>query len=219
MIGDLNGIIYCIEIQTERERADSRRFVWSYDRDMISRFLMQHNIDAASVKWYVFLKEDFNQYKKMLEPEYELSVFHMKSFRDNKVYSVVSSLDFISDALEDVCEALCDALMLGPCSLRCEIEVFRKIVDIIDEIPYAHVYDCDIADVPTENDWDEHYTYSDDGEMKNNMDLSITYDPMYDKMRGTGLQPITLESYIRSFTQALIREETRHGHEERYIHV
>ena len=204
---ELDPFVFCLEFSTEFKNSSvdwgSNRCVWSHHREDIDLFMTQHNFNPDAVKITAFLREDMEHHMDLMQSEYRLQKFKLMSSIDHKVYTIMTSTEFITDAVQDVCEELCDSLLLGPCALRCEIEVFRKIVDIINELPYAYVYDADIAEVPSESDW-EGYRYNGE-EMIANLDLSYTYDPMYDLVNTSAVQSITIEAYIRCFTGNVIK--------------
>lgn len=193
-------VVYAIEFHVG-DTKNTPYFVWSPYPEDIQRFVQQHNLSKLDIKWMILLDEDRDEYIDIICPEYYAETYKFQSAQDRKVYTVITTREFLSKAVDDVADELSDALQFGPAALRGEISIFRTVVDLVDSLPYSAVLDADIADTLHDSYemGSERHDY-DPYDPDFMPDRTFTFNSMHDTSLQDGLQPITLETYVRTFT-------------------
>lgn len=186
MSGDM---IYVIEFFPQRSK--EHYYVWSHQKYMVEMFMKQHYLDDSKVRWIVFPWEELEDHLDEVREEYLLDRYLMGSNDTGIIYTIITSDEFIELALNNLCDALTSMLTFGPCALRGDLEAIDEIIRLINDLPYTYVYDGEIAEE------------SDDPDCEN-VDYSYTYDGVFTIRNPDTVLVLTVESYIRTFTNTLL---------------
>lgn len=195
----MNGdMIYVVNFYPECKRS-SGYYVWSHHKEYVDTFVKQHYLDPTCIRWIVFPWEELADHLDEVREAYMLEPYRIGSNDSDVIYTVITSDEFMEQALTDLCDGLTELLTLGPCALHGEHECISKIIDLVNALPYSYVYDAEIADASGDEECE-------------NVDYSYTYDGIF-AHRGdlSYVQPLTLEAYIRSFTNQLLNGGSKNG--------
>lgn len=186
MSGDM---VYVIEFFPNNVK--EHYYVWSHDKSMVDMFMKQHCLDNNKVKWDIFPWEEIEDHLDEVRDEYLLDRYKMGSNDTGIIYTIITSDEFIELALRNLCDALKELLTFGPCALRGDLEAIDELLGLINKLPYSYVYDGEIAEA------------SDDPDCEN-VDYSYVYDGVFDYRDPNQVLVLTVESYIRTFTNTLL---------------
>lgn len=188
----MNGeMVYVLNFFPEHAKSDGY-FVWSHHKEYVDTFIRQHFLDPTNIRWIVFPWEEVEDHMDEMKEESKLEPFRLGSNGSDVIYTVITSDEFMEQALQDLCDGLTELLTLGPCALHGEHEAIAQIIDLVNKLPYSYVYDAEIADASGDEECE-------------NVDYSHTYDGIFAHRYDTErVQPVTLEAYIRSFTNQLL---------------
>jgi len=188
----MNGeMVYVLNFFPEHTNSDGY-FVWSHHKEYVDTFVKQHFLDPTNIRWIVFPWEEVEEHMDEMKVESKLEPYSLGSNGSDVIYTVITSDEFMEQALQDLCDGLTDLLTLGPCALHGEHEAISQIIELVNKLPYSYVYDAEIADASGDEECE-------------NVDYSHTYDGIFAHRYDTSrVQPVTLEAYIRSFTNQLL---------------
>lgn len=186
---------------------DGHFTVYSDRRDFMDMFLRQHGFSLEHAYVDVLSVHDVQPSSlntSLLQP------YKFKSNNSDEVFTIITAEWLISSAVDETCSDLSGTLMLGPASIRGDIEIFNIINQLIDMLPYVYVRDEKLIDGDSGNmfEEEEENRYCDRPTALDLYDqYSLTGDDMdvylYESMHSarTGeIQPITVERYVHSFT-------------------
>lgn len=174
-------------------------------------FLLQHNFTDSPMDAITVIPED--EYDQG-EYRYTLEKYLFRSNKSKELFTVMTCPDFVDFAVETTCNDLVDSLLFGEAILRRDIEIFKLIGDLIHSLPHTNIMDFSLADVDSTDDTvPEHIT--DILEMRKtycNKIGCVTEDDgsyyVHQSMEfdrcDTLPQPITIESYVASFTERMV---------------
>lgn len=175
--------------------------VYADNDSVLKLFLNQHNFSNYD---HCIEYGNFNINRT---PEALIEPFKFRSNKFKGTVTVMTTCDFVTNAISDVGTELSSTLVFGTPALRGEIEIFKLISDLIDKLPYAYIIDQYIL-----ND-DEYYSYIESNKRDDfdNDYLSFTFDEdslcesLICASATDDIQPITLEAYVEYFTSILLK--------------
>lgn len=191
--------------------------VYSTSMDDIKIFLNQHSFPSYCTDFVKVVTLD-----DVGVSEYNISQLRHYLFRSNKHpgenYDIVTSYKFIQEAIEHVGQLLSDSLTFGTPAVRTEIEIFKIINDLVDQLPHATVLDHTLIDGDSgqaySNDWERYLskfakvTNIDEYTLQYSVNTDMIIESILDdsEMTTYEIQPITLESYVKYFTIMMVDE-------------
>lgn len=180
-------------------------------RDYMDMFLKQHNFNMETSHVNIIGFEDFDS-----EAEDTLKPFVFRSNATNEQFVVITTERFVSDAIDEVCSMLSDASLFNDVMFRSDTELIDTVTELINSLTFGVVINHTLMTDDGEfisNDW-ERYTkakkmYNTDG-WEHPVGDDYLYEMMYEVYNSSlslsKPQPITIESYIRSFRETLTDE-------------
>lgn len=171
--------------------------VMTLDRNMMTRFLLQHGFDPDHANIEVSYDDD-------LMDECELHEYTFGSRKRDRLYKLVTTAEIVAMVVKEVCDDLSQTLTFGACVMRGEIEIFDTITKLIESLDFGVILDHRNADTSG-------YDVADDREYCNGYPYyesfarDVDQDDLYDSVHNESyykkeVQPITLESYVNIFT-------------------
>lgn len=134
-------------------------------------------------------------------------------YSDTDVYTIYTTDDFVSDAVQAVCAELAEYLVFGDVLIRTNIELMKTISDLIGELKYVYVLDHGSIDGDTgelySQDFEKYVKVFDPFMVpaEDGFDDAYIYDSMTHAMLSQEIQPITLEAYVSSFASIVTDEQ------------
>lgn len=187
--------------------------VYTYNLEDLKLFLSQHgfNTENNSNVEVTYDTEGIDD----ADRDY-VRIYTVGSRKRDQLYRIATTETIVSSVIMEIGSELSEAMTFGACALRGEIEIFKRITDLISELDYVYVKDGIVADT-TDDDYEKYhvnngYPYYED--IAKNADDSFLYDELYsDAVPQKQVQPFTIETYVNIFTDIYIigRKMKQHG--------
>lgn len=177
-------------------RNDDEHIVASYDKERIKLFLMQHGFDPNIQRIDITTNDGIDE-SDMLE-EYTYG-----TRKRDHLYKIITTPRIVTTVVNEVGNDLSEAMTLGVCALRGEIEIFDRIAHLIDELDFVYILDGIKADTEYDLYDSEEYVngYPYYESFARDRDTSTLFDQLHDEsFHKKSVQPITLETYVSIFT-------------------
>ena len=202
---EVNDVIFRFQFRSKAANASYLTYtVYSYKREDMLLFLKQHNFDLNHVHVDILeiAGEDFNE-NDILQPY----LFGTNSSED--VYTIMSTISIVDDCILNTAQTLANTLLFGPPIIRTDIELFRVINDLINELPHVYILDHTLIDETNDSMYSpDHSKYikSWDGETPDPGDDVYVIESLYNCSILQEIQPITMEGYVSNFTSMMVDE-------------
>lgn len=187
----MNGDVMYIFVLRFNMGYEPSEVVWSDSAEMIEEFIKQHGMNRDCVNITVLNETTIEGYPTTFHDNNKLIAYKMGSNSDGKIKTIITTEQYLTDALQGVCEELSDYMVFGDAITRTDIQMIDKIQKLIDELHYGLVFDYSIAD-------DRDYCEYEDVRMYP-YDRSIIFDAISDSSTVKDIQPITYEAYAHYF--------------------
>lgn len=177
-------------------------YVWSHEENVIHIFMNQHNMSIDKVDVRVStLEECASTYDPLLTDTDELQPYKFKSNSSKDVITLYTTENILSELITYICDVFTRTILkFGEAVTREDVELFDRIVELIDSLPYACVYEFQLLDDPRLNCGYINGGYIDRSEDLEHEDYSITYDNLIPRPVDK-VQPITIEAYVHFFVR------------------
>ena len=190
--------------------------VYSDDIDLIYRFLYQHNFDPNASIIENLSEKEANDEDVELEMHL-LTVKKLWSNDDKKFHEVVTSDYLFELAVDYVAEELEGFLLFGPTILRRDIQVIDIITHCLETIPFCTILDLqlledDLLNDLSDNSWKAVKKRIDQIKNHHNHDVydnAYLYAILYDSCHYDKIMPITLEAYVKSFVDYVVKPDMK----------
>ena len=185
-------------------RPDDRQLVQTDDPELMERFLFQHG----------FNKDNHNVRVVQDDPEEidegcRLKVYTFGSKKRDHMYKIATTEEIMVPIIEDVGDKLASTMTFGACALLGDIEIFSRILELVEELDFVYVMEAqtDFSSMMTDFERQIYtttgYPYYEDIAMDANDEymrdmLSTESEPQKEH------QAITIEAYVRLFTDIFI---------------
>lgn len=204
--------IFKFEFESIKMKGTNLKYtVYSYSREYMNMFLKQHGFSIENSYVQCIPIEKFDE-----ETELILKPFKFKSNTSDEIFDIITTPQFIYDAIDMTCSELSESLLFGPAALRSDIEIFKMINDLINELPHVYVMenmliDGDSGEVLNISHHDEimnlynaHGVCEMSDELYEAIDDTFIYESMHCSSVDEDVQPITIEGYVSYFTSMLV---------------
>ncbi len=198
----------------EWKPSDGEMYVQTVDKHMMDLFLIQHGFDPRGAN--VTIENDPDDYS--YDSTTTLRMYTFGSRKRDRIYHVATTDEIIMDIISDVSVELSDAMSLGSCALKGEIQLFSRVEELVEKLDHV----C-IRETQVDYRDDAYYSYRYPGypaypcyeeAMRDDETDALTGD-LYDESQPDTIDPIpiTLETYISKFTRDYLLGEvvTTHG--------
>lgn len=214
VIREESNVIFRFQFSPRKTKSEDFSYkVYSDDKNKMNTFLSQHNFDPSYVHIDCIPTYSIPQSEWTKMEEYMLTEFKFKSNMSPELYNIMTTRWLVSNAIDLTCSELSECLLMGPPSIRHDIEIFKIINDLINKLPHVFIMDQTLIDGDSGNyDNDEyenrymnrnaHHLY-DGFMMAEACEDSLIYESMYNESFDEEIQPITIESYVNGFTSLL----------------
>ena len=177
-------------------------YVWSYNEHDIHTFMTQHNMSMDKVKIRVAtLEECASEYDPLLTDMDELLPYKFGSNHSKDIITIYTTENILSELTTYIADVFTRTILkFGEAVMREDVELFGRIVDLIDSLPYACVYEYQLVDDPRLNCGYINGGYIDRSEDMDENDYSTTYDKLIPQPTDE-IQSITVEAYVHFFVR------------------
>jgi hypothetical protein len=187
-------------------------YVLAKNMDDLKLFLSQHgfnNVPPEAVKLIPRNKTGKYDENCVLEP------YRFKSNSSSEIFTVMTCWRYIDEAVSKLASDLSQYMLFGEAIVRRDVEIFKTIGDLIQNLGVAHVIDFSLCDVDNTNDSilsnreirDMHKKYCQRvGAPTEDTDVVLTYERLFDSVDNEhdDVLPITIECYISNFTEMMM---------------
>lgn len=190
-----------------------RYVVQTDDPELMDRFLFQHGFMQNRDQVYV-VHDDPEE----IQESFRLVTYTFGSKKRDQMYKIVTCEDIMVPIIEEVGDLLASVMTLGACALLGDIEIFSRILSLVEELDFIYVVENQVDMTDSMTDFEQQiytksgYPYYEDVAM--NADDSYMRDCLYDaSVPQKEYQAITVEAYVRLFTDMFIigRKVQEHG--------
>lgn len=194
--------------------------IYSHTKEDMMLFMQQHGFDIQ----YADVQYVYDNDSETNSSYTTLKLYHFKSNKCDTVYHIMTCEYFIQQALSNVASHISDACVFGQGIFRDDVEIIKLVQDLLDKLPHVEILDygfidgdwvvenCMDADIDLS--WEsikKCRLFDEDGEPNYEMfDNSSIYDSFVTKGPDE-IQDITIEAYVRSFTEFLISTSIHNG--------
>lgn len=209
MIEKDDGVIYeFVFISLSSEGMKHR--VYSTDKNMIDLFAKQHGFDVNNIQVNILPRYCMDD--NAINDDCFLKIFQFKSNSSDQIYHVASSDQILRRIIDNVAQDLTNTLTFGPLILRNDVEFINLITELVSTLSCGYIMDFLIVDDnwTEENRWKfiensrEGFADSYYEGIINFSESERVFDILHDKSIESLPQPITIEAYVRNFTELLI---------------
>lgn len=184
--------------------------VYSETEEDLKMFLIQHNFTDSPMDAITVVSRDKvgNCYGSILKRH----IF--KSNHTDETYVIMTCPDFVNRAIETTCDGLNDVMIFGEAIICRDVEIFKLIGDLVNELPHANVLDFPLTDNQStrydiiaesvelardcRNKHGRNPAYLED------MSTYYVHQSMDDIRCEDQPEPITIEAYVSYFTEMMI---------------
>lgn len=186
-------------------------YVLSENIEDIKLFLLQHNFTNVPQEAITLIeKSKTGKYdgNNILEP------YRFRSNKSTEVFTVMTCWKFVEEAVSNLSADLNQFMLFGESIIRRDVEIFKLIGDLVNDIDHAHVVDFSLCDP---DDIDEAILNGKDimelhgkykqiiGAPTEDSDMVMTYESLFESINDDDMiLPITIECYINNFMEMMI---------------
>ena len=178
-----------------------KRRVYARNKASIELFAKQHGFDCND------LQLDILDAEECIDDESLLKIYRFKSNCSDNEYNIMTCTRFIDKALGDAAQDLVVKLWFDDIIMRHDIEFIKMINHYIYQLNHVFIMNNLVA----EDFWDESNkeryakSFRWDDYVESNIDRDSEYvlESLVNHSIESEVQPITIESYIKSFTEIL----------------
>lgn len=188
--------------------------IYTQNQNMMELFLSQHNFDRDHVYIECISITQIPETELNKLEDSILKVFRFKSNSSTELFHIITTDFLVSNAIDQTCSELSETLLLGPPSLRTDIEILNLVNELLNELPHVYILDHSLIDGDSGNldeiENENRYTNRVGSHLYDGFMLaegcsdSLIYDSMYDSSSSGEVQPITIESYVNAFSTLLV---------------
>lgn len=184
--------------------------VFANTKEDMMLFLKQHNFNIEYVS-IQYIPDD--EVDDSLNEMCGLQDFHFKSNKTPEMFTIKTTQLFVNHALTNVGNHLSDCCMFGEAIFRDDFEFIKLIVDLLNKIPFVEIADYSLLDGNSIGPLDDmswmtvkkDLLFSDNYEPDmSHIDTSEIYDALHQASDVDEFQPITIEAYVRSFSEEML---------------
>lgn len=206
------GVLFEFEFASIEDPCENMRYhVYSFNREMIKLFAKQHGFNPDDM--CINIHSDINhEDDEKMNDNLLLKVYRFKSNFSNQEYRIISCQRFIDKAIEDAGQDITARLWFDTIIMRHDIEFIKLINRLVKKLSHVFIMDNLLVDDlwNEENDNKEtfHKSYNipgyDDYWIEGCSNYSeYVVDSLFDSSIENEVQPITIESYVKSFTEMI----------------
>lgn len=216
-INDNEGALFEFEFASLEDPCESMRHqVYSFNRELIMLFAKQHGFDTNDININVDPNyKDEDDCIGVINERYLLQPYRFKSNFSDQEYHIITCQGFVDKAIEDTAQDITNRLWFDTIIMRRDVEFIRIINQLVKELSHVFIMDNLLIDDFWNEESGENYLKSfripeiDDyfdvniGGVLGTPEAEYVMDSLFNSSIDTEVQPITIESYVKSFTEML----------------
>lgn len=193
-------------------------YVQTHDENLMRMFLTQHGFDPNTPNVKIIEDPQYND-----DDTIALHTYQISSRERGKVYKITTTFEIMERVINEIAYELNQAMTFGSCALKCEIQLFERIQELMDELDYVCIQETSSTNASGFDEMAEYGYYRISGRIPDNDYEELSRDDQQDTVFADLIEtvndhkllpiPITIESYVSFFTDIYLigKEVKQHG--------